>query len=61
MRNDTLQVVHTDNGTTADVVLPGANLEIGPVGDGHTGDGDLAFVFQEGKTVKLFQALGGIE
>ena len=61
LRDEMFQVVHADDGTAADVVLPGANLEIGPVGDGHAWDGDFAFVFQEGITIELFQALGGVE
>lgn len=55
------QVVHTDDGTSTDVVLPGANLEVGPVGDGHARDADLAFVAEERVSVELFQALRGVE
>ena len=44
LRYEAFQVVHADDGAAADVVLPGANLEVGPVGDGHARDDDFAFV-----------------
>ena len=59
--DEAFQVVHADDGAAADVVLPGADFEVGPVGDAHARDGNFAFVLQKGITVKLFQALGGIE
>ena len=59
--DETFQIIHADDGPTTDIVLPSANLEVGPVGDGHARDDDFAFVLQKGITVKLFQALGGIE
>ena len=62
LRNKTFQVVHADDGTTTDVVLPGTYFEIGPVGDGHAGNDDgAAWTFQIGVTIELFQALGGIK
>ena len=61
LRDEAFQVVHANDGATADVVLPSANLEVRPVGDGHARDIDFAFVFQEGVTVELFQALDSVE
>ena len=59
--DETFQVVHADDGPAADVVLPGTDFEVGPVGDGHAGDDDFAFVAKEGVTEELFQTLGGIK
>ena len=61
LRDEAFQVVHANDGATADIVLPCAYLEVGPVGDGHARDIDFAFVFQEGVTVELFQALDSVE
>ena len=59
--DEAFQIVHADDGTATDVVLPGAHLEVGPVDDGHAGDVDFAFVLEEGVAVELLQALGGVE
>ena len=52
--DEVFQILHADDGTSADIVLPGANLEVRPVGDGHAGDEDFTFVDNEGVTVELF-------
>ena len=54
LRDEAFQIIHADDGPAANVVLPGANLEVGPVGDGHARDDNFAFVLQKGITVKLF-------
>ena len=51
--NEAFQIIHTDDGTAADVILPCSNLEVGPVGDGHARYGNIAFVAEEGITIKL--------
>ena len=62
MRDEAFQIVHTDDGATADVVLPSANFEIGPVGNGHARQRDFAaLALQEGVSVELLQALRGVE
>ena len=62
LRDEAFQIVHTDDRATADVVLPSANLEVGPVGDGRAGEGDfVSLALQEGVAVELLQALRGVE
>ena len=62
LRDEAFQIVHADDRPAADVVLPGANLEVGPIGDSHAGQLDAAAVTgQEGITVELFQALHAVE
>ena len=62
LRDEAFQVVHADYGSTADVVLPSAYLEVGPVGDGHAGDDDgVVWTFQISITIELFQTLSSIK
>ena len=62
LRDEAFQIVHTDDGASADVVLPSANLEIGPVGDGRAGEDDfVSLALQEGLAVELLEALRGVE
>lgn len=61
MWDKAFQVVDCDDGAATDVVLPGANFEVRPVGDGRAWDDDFPFVGEEGVTIELFEALHGVE
>ena len=62
LRDETFQVIHADDGSAADVVLPSSDFEVGPIRDGHARQIDVAAVAcQKGVAVKLFQALRGVE